>query len=103
MNRTDDPLLSAQVVLQPGPTTVSTRVRDELSRAGFDIGPLVGGSFSISGPRQLFDRYFGLTLEGVRSPAVPEALPLERLPADVKGAVRSILFTRPPDFGPTNW
>jgi hypothetical protein len=80
------------VVLQPGATAVFPRVRDELSLVGFDIGSLVGGSFSISGHRDLFHRYFGLTPEAGRGAAgsvpLPEALPLERLPENLKGAVR---------------
>jgi hypothetical protein len=67
-----------------------------LGRAGLEIGPVVGSSFSITAPRSTFDRVFGTHL----TDALPEELPLGRLPATVRSTIEAITFSPPPDFGP---
>jgi hypothetical protein len=78
---------------------------------GFDLEQPVGISFSITGPRSLFESTFGERLDteqegGVVQSARPSRggleLPLERLPATVARAVQAVTFTPPPAFGPGN-
>jgi hypothetical protein len=69
-----------------------------LGRAGLEIGPVVGSSFSITAPQSTFDRVFGTTL----ADGLPKELPLGRLPAGVRKTIEAITFSEPPDFGPSN-
>lgn len=104
-------LRSAQVVMRPARGEVpaeavsssnleaylpteqdAERARSWFAEQGFEVGALVGISFSISGPAELFDR---LDLAGGG-----EELSLEALPEDVARSVRAIGVSPPPDFGP---
>jgi hypothetical protein len=104
---------SAQVVLRHGPASgtdevraaevappadVADRVASWFHAQGFDIGPIVGISFAISGPASLFEQVFGT------SPAVGESLelPLATLADDVVEQVDAVIVPPPPDFGPGN-
>lgn len=126
-----DPTLSAQVVLGPagGPqdteVTAATldahapdpaaveRAADHLRAAGFEVGDLVGISFSVTGPRSRFEEVFGVNLtvgeetSGTVTHATTEhgelELPLDQLPAEVTRQVTAVTFTAPPDFGPGNF
>jgi hypothetical protein len=123
-----DPMLSAQVVLGPagGPqdteVTAATladhapdpaaaqHVVDHLHGLGFEVGELVGISFSVTARRSRFEEVFGtpLTVGEETSGTITNVttihgeleLPLERLPADVRRDVTAVTFTAPPDFGP---
>jgi hypothetical protein len=64
---------------------VAERARRYFAERGFEVGPLVGISFSITGP-----------------PGLMEELDLEALPADVREAVHEVATEPPPDFGPGN-
>ena len=79
----------------PGPKDTE-RVRAYLAGRGFDLGPLVGISFSITGTRELAHGLFG---------DIPKAGPvsLERLPDDVHRRVLAIEIEAPPDFGPRSF
>jgi hypothetical protein len=92
--------VSAQVVIKADKSAGYAAAREEFMRAGFTVGPLVGVSFSIAGPRDLFERYFDVRIS---RPGERDSLPVDRLPAKLREAVKSILFTRPPDFGPTSY
>jgi hypothetical protein len=73
------------------------RVRDRLARAGFEVGPLVGNSFSITAPVETFEKNFG---SGVREAAEKgQEIPADDLPREVA----AVTFTPPPDFGPTSY
>lgn len=126
-----EPELSAQVVLRPAggpprsPVTADTlrdhtpdpddaaRVAEHLRSEGFEAGPLVGTSFSITGPRSRFETTFGVHLEVERGPddlvsrvTTSEGdleLPVGRLPTAVARHVSAVTFTPPPDFGPGSW
>ena len=74
----------------------AARVREHLAGRGFDLGPLVGISFSITGTRELAREVFGDV------PAVG-SVSLERLPADVRRPVLAIEAEAPPDFGPSSF
>jgi hypothetical protein len=94
---------------RPSPEAVS-QVAEFLRAAGFQVSEEVGISFSITGPRPLFERLFGMGLEHrrrsgidtVQTPAGGLELPLDRLPPDVARFVQAVTFTPPPDFGPGN-
>jgi hypothetical protein len=104
----DDTLLSAQVVVQHSTAEVASRVVAHFRSAGFDVGPIVAGNFAITGPRALFDDYFGITPQAASGAADPSAgshelpasLPLDRLPGTIRPLVRLIAFTR--DYGPAH-
>ena len=114
-----DQMLSAQVILRPAtprrsaePVTAenvhevlpspdaAALARREFEQAGFDVGPLVANSFSITGPARLFNKVLRTTRAG-RSADLQ--LPVKGLPAAVAGVIEAITFTPPPDFGPTSY
>jgi hypothetical protein len=117
-------LLSATVLLRPaGGSSVADVARAETAdqllpnpqlaaqvqayfrEAGFDVTAAVGPTFSIVGPRQLFEQTFSTRLEGderegVRTTEGALELPL---PPALGDAVEAVTFTPPPDFGPTEY
>jgi hypothetical protein len=111
---TDEPAASALVILRTDATcddatradpASARRVQDHLRSLGFDVGPLVGTSFSITAPVDLFRRSFGddrpfAADEPRPAGDAPLDLPVDRLPDEAARAVRSITFSPPPDFGP---
>ena len=129
---TDNPLLSAQVVLRsasgdvarddqltadrisrfaPSPEAAA-RAAESFERLGFTVGPLVGNSFSITAPRATFESVFSVDLAHVAKrsgrkakPARGESnlLPTSKLPKAVAALVSAVTFTPPPDFGPGNF
>lgn len=108
--------LSAQVVLRPptGELTGDERITSEnvqrflpspeavaeteafFGQAGFEVGNVVGNSFSIAGPSSAFGRTFG------ERPERGVELDLGALPDRVRRYLQAVTFTPPPDFGPTN-
>jgi len=102
--------ISAQVVLRAkGPITATTlaanqppqeavdKVRAFFSDAGFKLGNYVGISFSIAGPRDLFEIFFGTQLDKLQG----YELPLDNISKDVALWLEAITFTPPPAFGPS--
>jgi hypothetical protein len=102
--------ISAQVVLySKGPITAATleasqppresveAARNLFRKAGFNIGLYVGISFSISGPASLFESFFGIRLDHLKS----YELPLKGLPRAAADVIKAVTFTPPPDFGPS--
>ena len=89
--------LAALVVLREGsdPSTA----RDWFAGQGFEVGPLMGISFSIAGPpervRELFADYDDHAATGGE-------LSLDRVPAEVRSGVRAVALDAPPAFGPGN-
>lgn len=82
------------------------------SEAGFEVGGVVGNSFSITAPPRLFEKMFGvkirleenasvkaLSADGVES----YELPVAALPEELRRDVAAVTFTPPPDFGPTSY
>jgi hypothetical protein len=69
---------------------------------GFQVTAASGPSFSIVAPKEHFEKEFGIRLDDVTLSAGLE-LPVERLSAEVASAVQAVLFTPPPDFGPTDF
>ena len=118
--------LSAQVLLRPAsgggdrPATADTVAGSlppaasvELARSffgsrGFEVSPAFATSFSISAPAATYQAVFGLPVRpapgGVTvGGKAADALPLDRLPAEVAAAVQEVVFPPPPDFGPTHY
>jgi hypothetical protein len=97
--------LSALVVLRsPVDSPTADRVEELMSDAaaaaavreyfrdlGFDVGPLVGVSFSIDADRSLFESTFG---------SVGGELDLALLPSNIREQLQTVTFTEPPAFGP---
>jgi hypothetical protein len=102
---------SALVVLQPGGEVaeVTAATRDEwqpdresaerarraFAELDFEAGPLVGLSFSITGPRELFERVFP---DFAAKERTGESFDLSRVP----DSVQAVVSEPPPAFGPGN-
>lgn len=93
-----DEVITAETLERHLPSAeAAERVRERLSRAGFEVGPLVGNSFSITAPVKTFEKVFGT---GVREAAEQgREIPAAGLPREVA----AVTFTPPPDFGPTSY
>lgn len=127
-----DPVVSATVLLRPSPEAegapasgtgempaskrpsgpeAAAAAPGFFAASGFEVGPVVAGSFSITGRRSLFETAFGEPLEeerrgGGRSYRTARGtleLDLARLPEHVARQVEAVAFSRPPDFGPTSF
>lgn len=130
MPRNADSQLSAQVVLHPAsgaeldPDMLVTRenvgdltpspeaAADALAafaRAGFEVGPLVGNSFSITADLGVFEEWFDREIEWsdrgpVDAAGEPvEVIPPSALPSSLRGPVHSVVFPPPPEFGPAEF
>lgn len=88
---------SALVVMRSPEPEPAGRARRFFADRGFEVGPLVGISFSIVAPRQQMERRF----EGFeRLAGSGEELPLDSLPPEIRRTVRAVTTEEPPDFGP---
>lgn len=102
------PLISAMVAAQGD----AAAARAALERAGFEAGPVVGGTFSITASREHFEQVFkrelkeddgaGVTLADA-SGSDPYMLPLAGLPDELRRSVSLVTFSPPPAFGPTDY
>ena len=126
--------LSAQIVLRsasgsaPGPQTAVTSAnvheylpaaadadaaRRAYREAGFEVGEVVGNSFSITAPAATFEKVFKVKLrrdesKGVRALAATGGdetyeLPIDKLKGELARNVAAATFSPPPDFGPTSY
>jgi hypothetical protein len=92
--------LSAQVILSdPG---AARALAEHFAAAGLEAGPLVGNSFSISGPPEDFEGVFGATGYAAARGEEAAELPLEGLPDELSASVAAVVVSGPPDFGPAN-
>jgi hypothetical protein len=114
-----DPILSATVLLrrprggdspdgESGSPQGATDAVRFFAAVGFEVGPYVAGTFSITGPRSLFERTFDDRLRaeesgGHRTARGSLELDLSALPADVARDIEAVAFSQPPDFGPSNF
>jgi subtilase family serine protease len=96
---------------RPAEETVQ-RVSEYFESHNFEVSPLVGISFTISASVQHFSEFFNVSLtedssQGVQvitnSNAPRSDLPLDSLEPNIACLINSIVFTPPPDFGPTNF
>ena len=95
----DADLTAARITQLLPPADVVESVLGELVRAGFQVGTVVGLTFSLSGPRTLFERYFHLGDADTDHGSIPT----QRLPGVLQRAVASVVFPPPPEFGPSNF
>jgi hypothetical protein len=125
-------VVSAQVILRsasgksPGGQTAITaenisdylpsaetaaRAREAFAAAGFQTGPVVGTSFSITAPIETFEKMFNTRLRLEKSGAIKSVktesgayeISLRGLPKTLVDQVESVTFTPPPEFGPTSF
>ena len=95
----------------PSPETVA-RASEAFAAAGFDVGEMVGISFSISATVSTFEQVFQTRLRqneqgGVEAVQEDDSgsyeLPLKSLPESLASLIVAVTFTPPPDFGPTEF
>jgi hypothetical protein len=87
-----------------GPPTLTSgpeMVRKWFSSKGFDVDPVVGIAFSISGPGNLFNRTFG-PMDPESTLEYNQAALAGRLDKDLLRYVAAVVVGPPPDFGPGN-
>ena len=110
------PTVSAQVLLRPAsgrpiggrdeitsenirnyapPPEAVALARRTFEADGFDVGLMVGVSFSIAAPVSTFERVFKTPIEGSTL-----ELPLDALPESLRRVIETVTFERPVDFGP---
>ncbi len=91
---------------------IALRVRDVFRLLGFEVGDLVGNSFSITGPVHLFESVFKTRLRqlnsgGIQFSTTAQAsnyeLASQKIPDDLREYVAAVTFTPPPAFGPANF
>jgi hypothetical protein len=95
----------------PSPSTVTSA--SEIFRArGFEVGPMVGVSFSVTGTLQAFEEFFGMRIrigkDGayefvVNDKVIGHELSSMELPKELHNFVAAVAFPLPPDFGPANF
>jgi len=99
----------------PSPATAE-KVRQAFQAAGFDVGAIVGNSFSITATLKVFEKEFKTRLSRTERGAIQTVktaktkdkaedyeLPLAHLPPDITADVVAVTFTPPPDFGPVSF
>jgi hypothetical protein len=99
-----DVLISAQAVLNEVGLKNAARLMAQLAAEGFQTGPLVGNSFSITAPQKRFEEFFNVPVDPrVDKPSHTNELPLSALSPSIQEYLRTVLFTSAPDFGPTEY
>lgn len=98
--------------LAPPPGAVAL-ARKAFEENGFSVTSVVGNSFSITGPVQLFQDRLHTRIEresatGALKATHPDGsvaceLPTGALPSEVRSIIETVTFTPPPDFGPSNF
>jgi hypothetical protein len=133
MPMSKDSVISAQVILRPAsgqaidgsvvisannlaefapsPGTISS-VAAEFRSQGFEIGPCVGVSFSVTGSIRTFEEFFGMRIRlsedhayefVAKKKTVGHELSCAQLPEVLRKSVHAVVFPLPPDFGPTQF
>lgn len=92
----EQPVAALAIVRDPAE---AERVRSFFADAGLEVGPEVGGSFSVAGPASAMRELFP-DLEP--DAASERTLSPERLPGEVAQALEAVVTEAPPDFGPGN-
>jgi subtilase family serine protease len=91
---------------QPDATRAS-QTRAHFESLGFEVGVLVGNSFSISATPSRFEQHFHTKILHTKQFASLEdgslELPVAHLPDELKSTVNAVSFSAPPDFGPGNF
>jgi hypothetical protein len=96
-----EPITAANLgEFQPDPAAAAA-VERHFRERGFTVGPLVGNSFSLTGPPALFAREFGAAVKGDQ-PDHDRSLPLRHLPKEVAAHIEAVTQSEPLAFGPGN-
>jgi len=83
-----------------------------LRSKGFEIGPFVGISFSMTGSIRAFEEYFGTQIRlgrdrgyefVIKNTSLGHELSGERLPEAIRHLVQTVAFPLPPGFGPAEF
>lgn len=97
----DQPITSATVEeALPAPEAVE-QVQRYFRDQGLDVTEAYGPSFSIGGSQEQLERLLGVQLSDEALAKGAEVRPTF-LPPDLSEYVQAVVFTPPPDFGPTN-
>ncbi len=120
-------LISAQVILKPKSggspkpesltsenlesflpdATRASQTRAHFESLGFEVGALVGNSFSITAAVPKFEQHFHTKILHNKQFASLEdgslELPIAHLSDELKTNINAVSFSAPPDFGPTNF
>jgi hypothetical protein len=129
MNIDENEIISAQVILPSangrrpdGRTAItSANIKDfrptietveeatkAFTKAGFDVGPTVGNSFSITARAAIFIRFFRICLQRTASGgiqaisddgSISEGIPIGGLPESITKYIIGVTFVPPPNFG----
>ena len=87
--------------------TRASQTRAHFESLGFEVGALVGNSFSISAPAKKFERQFHTKILHTNQFASLEdgslELPIAQFSDEVKAIIDAVSFSKPPDFGPGNF
>jgi subtilase family serine protease len=91
----------------PDPKMVSS-VSNIFRTNGFDTGPVVGISFSITAKVSTFEKFLHVLIQphkdgGFEFMDKRRELTGEKLPKVLQNYVQAIVFPRPIDFGPKEW
>lgn len=86
-------------------------ISQEMTLKGFQVGNLVGISFSITSTANIFSEVFGVEFIqkeqniycSYNDGKLSQELPLNRLPKNMFEMISSIVFTPAPDFGPVEF
>jgi hypothetical protein len=106
--RPEVPITSENIAeYTPSPQDVAA-ARDVFRAAGFEVGEMVGISFTITAPLTRFEQYFGtrlridqrgaVALVGADAPVGGLELPLDRLPATLTDRVIAVTFSPPAEL-----
>ena len=91
----------------PPPDAYST-ASNVFELQGFEVGSLVGPTFSITATVSAFESMFKTELQLSENGAIECVgggleIQLEHLPEEARGIIQTVTFTEPPDFGPTEF
>lgn len=101
-NSQNSDVVSAQVILKPESLSAAASATETFRHAGFEVGNFLGNSFSITGPKAVFERQFKIRLPGephrssgqVQSAKQSQSdLPVQALPAPLRDKVQAVVFT----------
>ena len=104
--RGDTPITSANIRdYVPSPEDAAA-AQEAFAARGFEVGPLVGISFSITAPAETFESTFGARLRDrkgrVHVTGAPDAdalqLPLAKLPESLARRIVAVTFTPPAEI-----
>ena len=101
---TPDELLSAQVILTVDDPATVEQLTNHFGRAGFQVGPFWGTSFSLSAPASTFHQYFEVPFATSLDPfdrlgAADRKLESKKVPVSLRPSIAAITISRLPDFG----